>query len=90
MDALHFNISSRASGDVTHRMVANSRPQRPCLNHYKEQFLFTAVEFPYYSNYAGMVGMSKRLTRDLTRLRHTMRTRRGPHQMGTSPGPEPL
>ncbi|MDY0149079.1 MAG: hypothetical protein RBT03_03220 [Kiritimatiellia bacterium] len=60
MDALYFDMLSRASADSTCVRIVNGSPLHPSLNHYKEQFLFRAVSVPYYSSNARMIEWAKR------------------------------
>ena len=48
MDALYFTVLSEASSDPLCDSVVNGPPMHPSLNHFKEEFLFKAVEYPYY------------------------------------------
>lgn len=61
MDALYFTVLASAAADPVCRLVLNGRPMHPSLNHFKEQFLFAAVAFPYYSTHAGLMELGKRL-----------------------------
>lgn len=59
MDALYFDVLSRASADATCVRIVNGSPLHSSLNHYKEQFLFRAVAVPYYSSNARIVEWAK-------------------------------
>lgn len=48
MEALYFTILEKAASDPTCKRIVNSRPMHPSLNHFKEGFLFRAVEYPFY------------------------------------------
>jgi hypothetical protein len=61
MDALYYTVLCRAAADDTCVKVVNGSPLHPSLNHFKEEFLFKAVNFPYYSSSAWVVEMAKRL-----------------------------
>ncbi|NCD22581.1 MAG: hypothetical protein EOL90_06550 [Spartobacteria bacterium] len=61
MDALYFTVLAAAAADSDCRLILNGRPMHPSLNHFKEQFLFAAVAFPYYSTHAGLMELGKRL-----------------------------
>lgn len=63
MDALYYYVLSRAAADATCHRIVNGDPRHASLNHYKEQFLFRAVEYPYYSSHAWLVETAKRLVR---------------------------
>lgn len=69
MDALYFTVLSRAAGDLTCVRVINGRSQYPSLNHYKEQFLFKAVQVPWYSSNAWLIEGAKRVLALAARLR---------------------
>lgn len=72
MDALYYTVLAAAAADPVCRLILNGRPMHPSLNHFKEQFLFAAVDFPYFSTHAGLMELGKRL-----RARwHGWRTRR--------------
>ncbi len=73
MDALYFEVLSRAAADPACRLIVNGRPQHSSLNHFKEQFLFRPAELPYYSSNAAMVECGKRVWRGLARLRQFRR-----------------
>ncbi len=62
VDALYFDVLSRAAGDLSCQRIMNGDPRHASLNHYKEQFLFQAVEYPYYSSNAWLVNTAKRLS----------------------------
>ena len=83
MDALYFPVLSRAAADPACRILFNGRPQHPSLNHYKEQFLFRADEFPYYSSHAVLVALGKRA------LQLRKRFRRAAGAPAASPPAEP-
>ncbi len=59
MDALYFEILTRAAADAGCLQIINGSPLHPSLNHYKEQFLFTTVALPYYSSNARMIAFAK-------------------------------
>ena len=61
MDALYYTVLAAAAADPACRLILNGRPMHPSLNHFKEQFLFTAVDFPYFSTHAGLMELGKRL-----------------------------
>jgi hypothetical protein len=73
MDALYFEVLSRAAADPACRLIVNGRPQHSSLNHFMEQFLFRPAELPYYSSNAAMVECGKRVWRGLARLRQFRR-----------------
>ena len=62
MDALYFTVLSSAAADPTCQSIVNGDPKHASLNHFKEQFLFRAVEYPYYSSNAWLVETAKRLS----------------------------
>ncbi|MDS4068159.1 MAG: hypothetical protein RKO24_00890 [Candidatus Competibacter sp.] len=61
VDALYYEVLSRAATDATCQRIVNGDPRHESLNHFKEQFLFRAVEYPYYSSNAWLVNAAKRL-----------------------------
>ena len=61
MDALYFTVLSKAAADPLCERIINGRPMHPSLNHFKEGFLFTTVEYPFYYSQAGLAEMAKRL-----------------------------
>lgn len=69
MDALYFKVLQHAAEDPACRMILNGRPQHPSLNHYKEQFLFQAAVWPYYSSNAWLLELGKRMLRLRQRVR---------------------
>ena len=73
MDAIYYNVLLAAAADPVCRLIVNGRPQHPSLNHYKEQFLFRADEFPYYSSHALLVELGKRALQLQKRFRRTGR-----------------
>ena len=73
MDAIYYNVLLHAAADPACRLIVNGRPQHPSLNHYKEQFLFRADEFPYYSSHALLVELGKRALQLRKRFRRTGR-----------------
>jgi hypothetical protein len=62
MDALYHAVLSHAAKDPTCQLIVNGGPRHRSLNHYKEQFLFSVVNFPYYSSTAWLVEFGKRFT----------------------------
>lgn len=72
MDALYYAVLSKAAADQTCRLIVNGDPRHPSLNHFKEQFLFAAVDFPYYSSSAWLVEAGKKLTTARSRGFRTM------------------
>ena len=60
MDALYFTVLSQAAADPGCRRIINGRPQHESLNHYKEQFFFSAVGIPWFSSSAWFVGAARR------------------------------
>jgi len=61
MDALYYTVLSHAAADNTCQRILNGDPRHVSLNHYKEQFLFSAVEYPVYSSNAWVVELGKNL-----------------------------
>ena len=61
MDALYFTVLSAAAADPACTRILNGRPMHPSLNHFKEQFLFAAVDCPYFSTHAGLMEWGKRM-----------------------------
>lgn len=61
VDALYYEVLSRAATDATCQRIVNGDPRHESLNHFKAQFLFRAVEYPYYSSNAWLVNAAKRL-----------------------------
>ena len=61
MDALYFTVISKAADDITCEYIMNGDPRHTSLNHFKEQFLFRAVEYPFYSSNAWLVQTVKKL-----------------------------
>lgn len=60
MDALYYTVLSKAAADTACHRIVNGGPLHPSLNHFKEQFLFQVVEYPYYSTHAWLVGKAKK------------------------------
>lgn len=85
MDALYFMVLSHAAADPACRMIINGRPQHPSLNHYKEQFLFQAAEFPYYSSQAGLLEAGKRVLRAGLRVRRALQAKPSPQPDDAAP-----
>ncbi|MBX3423889.1 MAG: hypothetical protein KF752_20215 [Pirellulaceae bacterium] len=50
VDALYFHLLQLVSATESCNLIINGRPHHPSLNHFKQQFLFRPVEFPYYSS----------------------------------------
>lgn len=61
MDALYFTVLSEAAADPSCRRVINGRPMHPSLNHFKEEFLFRVVEYPFYFSNAWLAETAKRV-----------------------------
>lgn len=61
VDALYYAVLSRAAADPSCQRIVNGDPRHESLNHFKEQFLFRSVEYPYYSSNAWLVNTAKRL-----------------------------
>lgn len=59
VDALYFDLLSRVAADPTCQIIMNGDPRHESLNHFKEQFLFKAVKYPYYSSTAWLVELYK-------------------------------
>lgn len=60
MDALYYTVLSKAAADTACHRIVNGGPLHTSLNHFKEQFLFGAVKYPYYSTHAWLVETAKR------------------------------
>jgi hypothetical protein len=60
VDALYYAVLSRAAADPTCHRIMNGDPRHESLNHFKEQFLFKAVEYPYYSSNVWLVEFYKK------------------------------
>lgn len=90
MDALYYTVLSQAAGDPLCRMIVNGRPQHPSLNHYKEQFLFKADEFSYFSTHAGLVEIGKRLVFGVSGLRQSMSLKLSRSSSTARSGKEPI
>lgn len=86
MDALYFTVLAAAAADPGCRLILNGRPMHPSLNHFKEQFLFAAVAFPYYSTHAGLMELGKRLK---FRWADRRRRREAPPAPEPAPGESP-
>lgn len=69
MDALYFTVLSHAAADPTCHRIVNGRPQHESLNHFKEHFLFRAVDVPWYSSSTWLVETAKRVVGLTGRLR---------------------
>jgi hypothetical protein len=61
VDALYFTVLEAAAGDPGCLRVVCGVPQHPSLNHFKEQFLFRARDYPYYSSSARLIEWGKRI-----------------------------
>lgn len=59
VDALYFDLLSRAATDTSCTKIINGDPRHDSLNHFKEQFLFRPLCFPYYSSKARLVDVYK-------------------------------
>lgn len=60
VDALYFEVLSAAAADSTCQQIFNGSPLHASLNHFKEQFFFHPVEYPYYSSNAWLVELYKK------------------------------
>lgn len=60
VDALYYDVLSRAATDTTCQRIINGDPKHASLNHFKEQFLFQPINFPLYSSRAKLVEFAKR------------------------------
>jgi len=70
VDALYFTVLEAAAKERTCELVVNGQPLHRSLDHYKEQFLFKAKQYPYFSSHAGLIELCKR---------HAPNSRRPPH-----------
>lgn len=61
VDALYFHVLSASAVDPGCMRIMNGDPRHTSLNRFKEQFLFKAVSYPYYSSAAWMVNSAKKL-----------------------------
>jgi hypothetical protein len=61
MDALYFAVLLEAASDPSCERIINGRPMHPSLNHFKEEFLFRAIEYPCFFSRARFTEMAKRL-----------------------------
>lgn len=86
MDALYYAVLSAAAADPACVRILNGRPMHPSLNHFKEQFLFIAFDFPYFSTHAGLMELGKRLKFRWAELRHG---RKPPPRTESAPGATP-
>lgn len=60
MDALYFTILEQASRNSACRRVINGRPMHESLNHFKTEYLFKEVEYPYYYSRARLTETAKK------------------------------
>ena len=61
MDALYYTVLLYTAADNNCQRIVNGDPKHVSLNHFKEQFLFSAVEYPVYSSNAWVVETAKNL-----------------------------
>jgi hypothetical protein len=78
MDALYFTILDDAARKPECRRVINGRPMHPSLNHFKEEYLFRAVDYPYYYSRAGLTALAKKAWVGGRRLVQALRPGRSP------------
>ena len=67
MDALYFTILEKAASNPTCSLIVNSRPMHATLNHFKEAFLFRALELPFYFSNLKLFNLAKRMRLSLRR-----------------------
>ena len=61
VDALYYEVLSMVAADSTCQRIMNGDPRHESLNHFKEQFLFKAVGYPYFSSKAFLVELAKKI-----------------------------
>lgn len=89
MDALYFRVLSEAAATPSCLRIVNGRPMQPSLNHFKEQFLFQAVEMPYFSAHARLVEFAKRGMAFSAHVRSALCAKRASRRQVDAAGQEP-
>lgn len=89
MDALYFRVLSEAAATPSCLRIVNGRPMQPSLNHFKEQFLFQAVELPVFSAHARLVEFAKRGLGLSAQVRSALHARGVGRRQVEAPGQEP-
>ncbi|MDD4340695.1 MAG: hypothetical protein PHO14_00515 [Kiritimatiellae bacterium] len=75
MDALYFTILTDASQTPECQRVINGRPMHESLNHFKSEYLFRAVHYPYYYSHARFTEAAKKIWLGFRQLGHAAKRR---------------